>query len=138
MNRVKLIILLALFSVTSPVLAGSVSSEMQAFGLDGTWSDDCAEPGALRETFAYHYFANPNLTLASQNDRDGKGTLYYEVVSASKVTDEKLKVMVIITGKDDVKVPKERLSEQNPGPVLYEKFGMKMKMDGRVMEKCLN
>ena len=89
-------------------------------------------------TYSSSLLGNPTITIASHNDRDGTGTIYFEVVSASKVTEEKLKVMAIITGKDDIKISRDQLGQQQPQPGVYEKLGTKLKMDGRILEKCLN
>jgi hypothetical protein len=45
--------------------------------------------------------------------------------------------MSIITGKDDIKVPKDRIGEQQPRPGVYERVGKKIRLDYLVLEKCL-
>jgi hypothetical protein len=127
-----------LLSINLPANAENPSNIMTEFGLVGTWSEDCAMPGALRITYTYSLPGNPAVAMAARNDRDGNGTIYFEVVSASKVAEEKLQVMFIITGKDDIRVPKDRLGEQQPRPGVYERVGQKMKSDYLVLEKCPN
>jgi hypothetical protein len=114
------------------------STPMKEFGLVGTWADDCAKPGSLHLTFADGSSGKPTITMVAQNSADGNGTLYFEVVSASKITDEKLKVMTVVTGKDDTKLPRDKISSQQPSAGVFEIFGKKIKMDNRIMEKCLN
>ena len=90
-------------------------------------------------TYSYSLLGNSTFTMATQNNRDDTGILYFEMVSASKVTEEKLKVMAIIIGKNDIKISEDRLGQQQPQPGVYERFRTKLKLDGgRVLEKCLN
>jgi len=64
------IISLMLLSINLPADAQSSSNIMKEFGLVGTWSEDCAMPGALRITYTYSLSGNPTFAMAARNDRD--------------------------------------------------------------------
>ena len=47
--------------------------------------------------------------------------------------------MAIIKGKEDIKLTKDQLAQQQPKSGVYERLGNKMKTDGGlILEKCLN
>jgi hypothetical protein len=138
MKSARLALAVVAYSISLAACFEGGSTPMKEFGLVGTWAEDCAKQGSLHIMFADGASGNPTMTMTSQNSADGNGTLYFEVVSASKVTEEKLKVMTVITGKDDIRIPRDKVSGQQPAPGVFERYGKKMKMDNRVMEKCLN
>jgi len=125
---------IALFAIIPPASAESTSGAMQAFGLVGTWSEDCAAQGAARLAHAYPVFGNPTITITANNSKDGSGTLEVEIKSASKVTDEKLKLITVFTAKDGVRNP----NPSETSATVYEKIGTKMRSGGMLLEKCLN
>lgn len=109
---------------------------MKSFGLVDTWSENCADSGAFRATFALPFFGTPTVAMSSNNAKDGNGKLEGDIASASLVTVDKLKIMVSLTTLNGVRAPKP----MPPAPGLYEKIGNKMRVDGRtsILEKCLN
>jgi hypothetical protein len=115
------------------------ASAMKSFGLVGAWAENCADPGSMHLTFTHPYFGDSTIAMATQNPRDGNGTLHFDVASASLLTVEKLRVMAWMTGKDDLKIPKEKAREITPSPAIFERAGNKIKMeDQRLLEQCLS
>jgi hypothetical protein len=97
---------------------------LESFGLIGTWSYDCAGKG--RATFTAPSFGAPMGT--SINGDDSTKTLV-EIKSATKLTDDKLKIVTLT-----IKVPeadkKNEITRQE-GEVwqaVYERLGKKMRV----------
>jgi hypothetical protein len=114
--------------------ADSATDTMRAFGLTGTWSQNCAIPGTIRQTYAFRPGAPATIILSANNAADGSGTLELEVQSAVRVTEDKLRLIAVFVAKNGVRGPKA----SDPNTSIVERVGNKMLIDGALNERCLD
>ena len=87
----KLFVCLAVFFTSLDARAESTSQALETFGLTGTWSQDCA--GDKRTIIVTSFWGSPIATLTSGNNDALKSV--FEIKSATRVTDEKIKIVYI-------------------------------------------
>src|SRR5207237_10311347 len=92
------------------------AAAMKAFGLTGTWSDDCAEDPAKEG--ARLIYSPPGTRIPSYRfvmfDKDGnKITVSSDILSAARLPQGKLKTVLVKTGPNGTAVqPRERVANQ--------------------------
>jgi hypothetical protein len=132
-----------LLAFGSPAFAESTVTALDAFGLIGTWAEDCAKNG-LRGTFAAPFLGVPTWTI-SGSDGDNSVLMQFEIKSATRITEDKIKLVVfpekfIKNGQAVALPPKAR----EPAESIWVKIGNKMKAtntvsaDAILLEKCLH
>jgi hypothetical protein len=99
-SRLAIGVALVLIGFSFSAFAESAAQAMQAFGLIGTWSYDCAKDplnGGVRYTYAAPMFGSATeTTVVSAPAGNGPGPPYfvfksqYEIKSAERVTEEKI------------------------------------------------
>jgi len=79
----------ALIAATSTLArAESTAHALEAFGLVGTWSTDCAKDDLLRVTYTLSALGSSTVTLVVPNSKET-----FDIDSAVRITDEKLKII---------------------------------------------
>jgi hypothetical protein len=79
--------------------AESASAALKTFGLIGAWSDNCANTVGATGTYTFSttFFGEPSIATTSRMP-DGVVTKgEYKIISATRVTDEKIKIEVELT-----------------------------------------
>ena len=94
-------LMLALLASTSPAAAEATAAAMTAFGLTGTWSEDCTKDPAkegARLTYSPPGTRTPSYRFV-MFDKDGnKITVSSDILSAARLPQGKLKTVTVKTG----------------------------------------
>lgn len=145
----SLITVIGTLVIPSTSFADSPRDAMEVFGLLGTWSNDCATTPAkggrdvARVTFAApRFFGEATLTEVFYMNK-GVIKLHMKITSAVRVTDEKIKLTVVII---DQTANDEPMNAFDARPVEFpiSKIGNKLQTrffqatTDTVLEKCLN
>ena len=126
MRAATTIAAVGLLAFGSPAFAESTVNALDAFGLIGTWSEDCAKNG-LRGTFVAPLLGVPTWTLSGY-DGTYSVLMQFEIKTATRITEDKIKfVMVpvkfIKNGETVALTPQMR----EPGESIWLKIGNKIK-----------
>jgi len=119
---------IALALLMSPAMANaeSTSAAMEKFGLIGTWAEDCAkDKGGGRATYRVPLIGTPQIK--------GPGDEAAEIISAVRVTEEKIKVTLSL-----LKGAAASSAVQQPPPieVVFTKVGNKIRIYSQTMPWC--
>jgi hypothetical protein len=96
---VSLIVLLGWF--TPNAFAESTGEAIKNFGLVGIWSEDCAKDDEARQTFIVPFIGAPRFA-----GRNGEPV---EILSAVRVTKEKIKIRFLLPAKEKPTGPIEEV-----------------------------
>jgi hypothetical protein len=132
-----------LLAFGSPAFAESTVKALDAFGLIGTWSEDCAKNG-VRGTFAAPLLGAPTFTF-SGSDGTYSMLMQFEIKTVTRITEEKIKIVMVLNkviknGETVSLTPQLR----EPGETIWVKIGNKVKTtdtasgDALLQERCLN
>ncbi len=118
------VILIAVYWNFSPT--NTAKQNLGTFGLLGDWSFDCASKG--RTTFTAPFFGNPTGISTDGNENTYSAA---EIKSATRLTDDKLKIVSLITKVPDANKKNDAARQEGEiWQTVYERIGKKM----RVME----
>jgi hypothetical protein len=96
LSRLAAVVILVMLALPLPSYAESPADALKVFGLIGTWSTDCAkdlsEVGAIRRIYESPIFAMPSTTVI-QNWGNFTTTRQFAIISATQVTEEKIKII---------------------------------------------
>jgi hypothetical protein len=129
-----------LITVAASAAADTVASTIQAFGLVGTWSDDCGKPIDHGETVWRLIFTISNSGIPTRaitiSDADGSVHSYADVLSAS-ITGEKIRLTLRLTGGDMKGGPLPMVTT-NTFTQDLAKIGGWLRFDDQLLDKCSN
>jgi len=126
----------ALAAAVGPAWAQGAGATIQAFGLVGTWSSDCAHPDGYRMIFAVPGKGAPTRTVITSNGAKTT-TTKAEILGASRLGSTGLVIEARVTGgdRDGGPLPASALlgldqSFEKAGPnVLYVKGHDPMRLE---------
>lgn len=127
---------ICIISFPSNLAAETPAEAMSAFGLIGTWSPDCAteEDGIERTTYSAAMLSSPTVLVSVRQKCCGVTKLEARIISAVRVTDEKIRLTAVKTkrideggGELNVK-PMTWQPKPHEETVLYERSGKRIRM----------
>lgn len=133
MIALRPVIGLALCLIVGSALSESTAEAVRTFGLIGTWSIDCArDRDVIRTTFSATSFGAPKRTeVHLATDGSVMRTVEYEVRSAVRVTEDKIKLLSIAISSKNARGGTLPLPDSQEA--VYEKSGNKIRvLDNRV------
>jgi hypothetical protein len=116
--------LVALLVILAFGNSDATKNTLKEFGLVGTWSFDCAGKGRTR--FSVPFFGPPAGTVTNGGDETRTEA---EIRSATLVTQDKLKIVTLITRVPEVN--KNNPNARQKGELwkaVYERFGKKLRI----------
>src|SRR5437867_1490314 len=93
-------LVVALLSPASPAAAESTAAAMTAFGLTGTWSDDCAKDPAkegARLIYNVPKTGTPSYRFVMFDKNGNQITSSFDILSATRLPESKMKAVSVKT-----------------------------------------
>jgi hypothetical protein len=123
---------------TTLAAAESTSTALKEFGIIGNWSQDCARSltaGGDRVIIESPLFGSP--IMAESNGLNNTTFTRSEIRTAERVTQDKLRMIVVPVSSGGVVLPPERTK---PKELLFQKRGQYLSLfnGAMVLEQCLN
>jgi hypothetical protein len=135
MKALKPATVLVLCAMVSPAFPESATEAVKTFGLIGTWSADCArDREVIRMTFASPLpgFVTRTEVAVLGPKTSQRVVTEYEITSASRVTEDRIKLTSVARTRRDTHLGPLPLPESQEG--VYEKSGNTIRViDNRVL-----
>jgi hypothetical protein len=147
--RIAAVMVVALAAVQTAAQTAPVDALFQQFGLFGTWASDCGRTASLDNPHVNIAASSPGLVVENHDFGQDYAVNHYSVLSAERLSDERLSVEVIFQPGTDAEerqklvfLVRERtrrtLFNQPAGGAVRVKDGIALARGGKtpVLRKC--
>jgi hypothetical protein len=122
-------LMMSLLTPSSPAAAETTAAALTAFGLTGTWSDDCTKDPAkegARLTYSPPGTGTPSYRFVLFDKDGNKITVSSDILSAARLPQGKLKTVTVKTGIDGNATGTLQPWERVPVETVIVKIGAKI------------